>query len=494
MEDVDKQKLFGDYLPKECLAETSSTRTWLAEQESVGRMVLIEELKEEAIEEREAFLEDVRAKAAVEHPLVGSIYEASTDNDRYYFAHELLPGETLKELLESGKKLKAQRFVHVLRRISEANIYHEARNNSTSPLSLDSVLMDPHKVIRIKNLVIAGKRDPEQSPRDVVEIGTSLEELLDRHAPGTTRCLTLLAWMRGQDVAEPLGWEKIRDYCELIEQQLTEPSEVIAPPTAAIRPKKKSGLAWAVAVLLLAAIVAALLLLNKNPSPPAGRNMPDWVTIAAGEYTTPDGEKINISSFEICAYEVTIGEYSEFLETLDLLLDSGSEKAFDHSDQPARKIGHTPDDWSNLVASAKQATPWNGKKIDMNNPVVGVDWWDAYAYAKWKRGFIPTQEQWLGALMSGAKVASAVPVSDWLSAIEETEDRTTNGIHGLAGCVAEWTSEARPLPSNPLGDPQWVIVGGSYLNPGKGAATREWFVDRSARRPDLGFRVCKKIK
>lgn len=74
------QESFGDYLPRECLEETSSTRTWLAEQKSVGRMVLIEELKEEAIAEREAFLKDVRAKAAVEHPLVASIYEASTED------------------------------------------------------------------------------------------------------------------------------------------------------------------------------------------------------------------------------------------------------------------------------------------------------------------------------------------------------------------------------------------------------------------------------
>jgi hypothetical protein len=36
---------FGDYLPQECIAETGTTRTWLAKQASVGRMVLVEELK-----------------------------------------------------------------------------------------------------------------------------------------------------------------------------------------------------------------------------------------------------------------------------------------------------------------------------------------------------------------------------------------------------------------------------------------------------------------
>jgi len=120
-----------------------------------------------------------------------------------------------------------------------------------------------------------------------------------------------------------------------------------------------------------------------------------------------------------------------------------------------------------------------------------VDWWDAYAYAKWKRSDLPTQERWLAALASGAKVASAVPVSEWIPVTSQSEDRTTNGILGMAGSVSEWTLEARPSPDNPLGAPLWVIAGGSYLKPGKGAATREWIDDRSLRRPDLGFRICK---
>src|SRR5688572_19221794 len=124
MESVDKDSTgegtdFGDYVARECLAEGKSTRTWLAEQASVGRQVLIEELKPEAMSERAEFLADVRAKAAVEHPLVGSIYEASTENGHCFFAHELLPGETLKQRKTDGEKIRAVRFVHILRRISE---------------------------------------------------------------------------------------------------------------------------------------------------------------------------------------------------------------------------------------------------------------------------------------------------------------------------------------------------------------------------------------
>ncbi|MCF7733414.1 MAG: hypothetical protein K9N23_17115, partial [Akkermansiaceae bacterium] len=55
----------GEYQLKECLAEGALTRRWVAEQESVRRTVLIDELRPERLDQAEAFLTDVRAKAAV---------------------------------------------------------------------------------------------------------------------------------------------------------------------------------------------------------------------------------------------------------------------------------------------------------------------------------------------------------------------------------------------------------------------------------------------
>ncbi len=493
MDDVSKESEFGDYSAKELLAESQTTRTWLAEQVSVGRMVLIQELKPEAAGERDSFLADVRAKAAVEHPLVRSIYEASTENGRCFFAEELLPGKTLAERGAEGQTFKAQRFVHILRRISEANIYHESHDNATSPMGLGAVHVDEHGVIRIQNLAIAGGRIPDHSLRDVLKLGTDLEDLLDKNQPGATRCLTLLAWMRGQGVSKSLGWAQVRDYCEQIEQQLTEPSEVVAPPTSAIRPQKKHGLVWVVGLLVLAAVAGIFLMPKSKKVPKKKVEETTWIRIAAGKHQTPDGFRFQTADFEIAATETTIGEYAEFLESLEILAKDGGEKIYDHGDQPESKIGHAPNDWKELYDAAKISGTWEDEEVDIHHPVVGVDWWDAYAYAKWKRGFLPTQEQWLGALMSGAKVPSKIPVSEWIPVTENSEDRTTNGLFGMAGSVSEWTSEARANPANPIGNELWVIAGGSYLMPGKGATTRQFVPARDLRRPDLGFRVAREV-
>ena len=490
-DDGNVERIFGDYVAKKCLAKNASTRTWLAEQESVGRMVLIEELKPEAGSERVNFLADVRAKAAVEHPLVSSIYEACTEGDLCFFAHELLPGETLSKRRAAGEKILPQRFVHILKRLAEANIYHENHDNATSPLDLDAVHVDGNGVVRLKNLAVAGSRHPDHSLRDVLKIGAGVEPLLDRDQPGATRCLTLLAWMRGEEVQNPLQWDQIRDYCEQIEQQLAEPSVMVAPPTAAIRPARKNGFVWIVVILLVAAIASVFLFTKKKKTVRNESPKPGLVKVEEGRYPTPEGAAIRVGAFRISAYEVTIGEYAEFLDTLELLSDEGEDRTFDHPDQPREKPDHKPDDWAAMHAAAKESGEWNGREMDVDLPIVSVDWWDAYAYAKWKRSELPTQERWLAALASGAKVPSAIPVSEWIPVTSKSEDRTTNGILGMAGSVSEWTLEARPSPTNPLGESLWVIIGGSYLKPGKGAASREWVQDRSLRRPDLGFRICK---
>ena len=89
-------RLEGDYRLKEMLAENAISRTWLAEQVSISRPVLLEELRPERMDQQEAFLADVRAKAAVDHPLIGSVYEAVAGNDRCFFTFELLSGATLE--------------------------------------------------------------------------------------------------------------------------------------------------------------------------------------------------------------------------------------------------------------------------------------------------------------------------------------------------------------------------------------------------------------
>jgi len=485
-------RFLGEYRLRELLSENALSRTWLAAQESISRQVLVDELRPECIGQKQAFLADIRAKAAVDHPLIGSVYEAVDEENHCFFAHELLDGESLEQIRQSGKALPSAQLARLLRQIAVVQLHHQAAGHATSPLDLQNLHLDGHGGIRLDNLAIAGARAPDQSARDIARLGDALRPLPASAQPGSTRMLTLLSWMRGEGLETALDWQQVADLCSQIEQQLAEPATT---PTTQVPSHKRHSpnarLSIALAgVLTLIAILALLIRLGPQGPEPAPRlDLPDFINIPSGRHPTPDGDEQELGAFRISPHEVTIGQYAAFLETLEMLAKDGLERSFDHAEQPSEKTTHIPDDWPSLLAEAKSGGQWNQRPVSLDSPVVGIDWWDAAAYAEWKKARLPSQEEWFAALRMDVDAPAAIPVSDWLPVTSETSDRTPQGLLGMAGSVCEWTAGRAINPSNPLGERKWVITGGSFLKHGSNALTREWADDRSLRRPDLGFRI-----
>jgi hypothetical protein len=409
-----------------------------------------------------------------------------------FFAHELLAGITLADSAASGDTFPPARLAHILRRIAEANLAQEAPGRATSPLGLDAVFIDEHGVIRLENLAIAGPRELSRSPEDIAGLGNSLVPLVAADHPGATRLLTVFGWMRGETLIEPISWAQVRDYGLQIEHQLADPLSVLSPANGGRQARKKQPVVLITLVTLAALAGIAVIALKARP--PARTSaprlpLPEEVTIPAGRHATPDGLEEPLPAFRIAANEVTIGQYAEFLDALAILASSNRQKTFDLPSQPAEKTSHEPDAWPALLTSAKANGMWKNLAVTLDCPVVGIDWWDACAYAEWKKSRLPTQEEWFAALTTDSKTPSALPAGPWASVTAISADRTTTGLLGMAGSVCEWTSKPAANPANPLGEKLWVIIGGSYLKPGSNALSREWTANRSLRRPDLGFRV-----
>jgi len=494
MNSTSADRFLGEYHLKELVSENAVSRSWLAEQASISRLVLVDELRPDRIEHKDSFLADVRAKAAVDHPLIGSVYEAVDEADHCFFAHELLHGESLEKFRQSGKMFPPAQLAHLLRQVAEAQLHHQAAGHATSPLDLDKLHLDGHGLMRIDNLAVAGARAPDQSARDIACLGEAMRPLPAAGQPGTTRMLTLLAWMRGEGLETALDWQQVAELCGQIEQQLAEPAP---PPTtqAAAHKRQHHGARLAIAlagILALMAILALLIHMGPRKPEPVGRmDLPEFINIPSGRHLISDGSEQELGAFRIAPHEVTIGQYAEFLETLETLVKDGLERSFDHAEQPPGKTSHLPDDWVALLAAAKSGGHWNQRPVGLDSPVVGIDWWDAAAYAEWKKARLPSQEEWFAALRMNVEVPAAIPAADWLPVTSETSDRTPPGLLGMAGSVCEWTAGRALNPSNPLGERKWVITGGSFLKPGSNALTREWADDRSLRRPDLGFRIVR---
>jgi hypothetical protein len=489
MTTASEDRLLGDYRLRQRLDGDSVSVTWLAEQVSVGRLVLVDELLDENW--RDAFLADVRAKAAIDHPLIGSVYEAVVEPELCFYAHERLAGPTLAERGATGETFLPARLAHILRRVAEAQLQHETLDHATSPMGLDAVHLNEHGVIRLANLAVAEPRGDDQSPRDVVHFGTALTGLVAPGQPGTTRMLTLLGWMRGEGLDAPVTWTQVRDFCLQIEHQLADPLSSLTPTgKISLASKKPITTTVVVTLLILAGIVfLAIQLRPPEPATPKRVNLPGPVVIPTGSYSTPDGERQELPEFRISAHEVTIGQYAEFLDRLETLAANGHEQIFDAADQPAEKTSHVPDDWAALVAAAKANGTWRDQPITLDSPVTGVDWWDAAAYVEWKKGRLPTPEEWFAALSYKVENPAGLAPGAWAPVTDATPDQTPAGMRGMAGSLSEWTAGQSPSPANPLGGKLHVVIGGSYLKSGSNALSREWVADASLRRPDLGFRV-----
>lgn len=85
----------------------------------------------------------------------------------------------------------------------------------------------------------------------------------------------------------------------------------------------------------------------------------------------------HVAAFRIDLLDVSNAEYRQFVDYTETTLD----QTIQHPDAPPLK-DHRPPSWSS-------ATP-----VDDNESVTGIDWFDAYAYAQWKKKRLPTAAEW----------------------------------------------------------------------------------------------------
>lgn len=495
----------GDYLLKEILHEGETVRTWLAQQVSVQREVIIDSLNS-AVHRDEIlvtnFLSDIRAKARLDHPLIGSVFEAIQEQDICAYARENLSGTTLEQLTQANNLLTPREIVHILRQIAEANLYLENNNIASLPIQPHEIFFGDKYLTRMVNMAVGGERLYDVATQDKAMLGASFLALIKPSQPGATRTTSLLTIMADQKRDPPITWEQIRELSEGIERQLSQqqPSAALSPESN-IKEKQQSTKTVYIAVgtFAICAIIALILYAKSNaPDPP--RETSYSVEIPTGRYPTHDGQKVKHQPFTIDAHEVTIAEYKKFLDYLSTAAALGTEDIFDHENQPDEKADHIPADWEAMYKAARKNKPWiylEGSSpveliLDLNSPVINVDWYDAYAYAEWKKHRLPTQEEWYAALSFSNTEPESLEASAYGPVDQISNDITDNNIHGLAGNVTEWTRVSGRNPALPSMPKRPILCGGSFRrNKTNGATAREWVETRLERRPDLGFRTVK---
>ncbi len=94
------------------------------------------------------------------------------------------------------------------------------------------------------------------------------------------------------------------------------------------------------------------------------------------------------NSYRIGLYTVTNAEYREFVSWIDQELH---DKTYCHPDEPSNKNHHAPRHQENPHDVPDDY--WENEFFS-DYPVVNVDWWDAFAYCRWRNGRLPTSLEW----------------------------------------------------------------------------------------------------
>ena len=486
----------GDYLLGELIKEDRHTWTYHARQGSMDRGVVLVRQKAAEVEELGAsFLRDVRAKAAIEHAGIGSVYEAVESGGELYWTRELLAGRSFTELCERGHKYTPRDITGFVKQLGRAMAHLEERGTKAAPLEAADLVLGEHGVLRIQNLAVAGERSPDETARDLRTAASLMHDLLQPVLTGAelfggTRLGRLFGLMMGEDEGGRMSWTQVANTAQELEQSLASEVRAAAEEISKAsrgRRIKRFGFAGAVGAIVTVLVYALLSGLDRDA--PFARDLSGMVPIPGGAYRTHEGKPTTLSSFMIDAHEVTIAEYAEFLDALEGM-GASEGRAYDHGGQPRTKLDHLPDDWRMVLSAARRGATFNELKYDLNHPVTGVDWWDAHAYANWKGGRLPTLREWLAVVALDDNVSPYV--ERWGPVDQPPRSPGKLKIHGLAGNVAEWTRDSERNPSFPMNAKSPVVCGGSFLAPESGASSRTWLQTRSLRRRDLGFRIVKR--
>lgn len=406
----------GDYRVQQLLGRGNWGKVYTATQLSVSRRVglnVLDPVRAEQEHNRVQFLADARAKAAVQHPFIMSVFEADERNGLVFYTHESLDGASLQERIERSQFLDEKTALQVVKNAGEALQYLWSHNLAHGPVGAEAIRVGADQIARLENIAAAETDSSVTMEGEIRTVGAIMQQLVPENSlSGGFRAL--LGRMIGG--ANPVtSWPLVLQAVKALEPKVipVEAAKIKAADAAAMRAqeaarnaKKKtlyfSIVTLAVLALMLTVVVWKFLISN-------ARKLDAQVLIPAGSYIvgSPEfGGKANLGAYEIDKYEVTINEYAKFIAWCEK--NPAREHEFDHP-RGERKNSHINDEVKILIQNAfvrgkrvfkQEADP--GVEVDLNSPMVAVTFWDAYAYAHWRGKILesgtvrdlPTEEEW----------------------------------------------------------------------------------------------------
>ena len=521
-EDVDPTlagKQIGPYELKRKIGQSDRSQVFQAVQTSMQRVVALKILLPEYQHDEAAlrdFLAAASAKANVQHPSILAVYEAGESDGIYYYTREFVDGSTLGDLHTEGKTIDDGTAIQCIKVAAEALSYFNQQKVPHPALTASDIFLGRDNRPRVNNLASLPDERTPGTQHDIRALSRVISDCLPGRTAATLGLRSLLSRMLLDGASGYQSWGALLQGVKALEPKVMpedafklgaqEKAAIEAVNEAKRRQRRTLILTTVGMFLLLWVVVAVAYFIIIRP--PGTKNFDKMLAVPAGEFIYQNGEKKTTGAFWIDEYEVTIGQYQRFLESLR----QHPTVAYEAPNVPTGHR-HDSDHWLQLYSVASSGGKFNGVRVDVNYPAVFVDWFDAYAYARWKGHRLPTDEEWEKAArgtdgrrfpwgndatriskvntnadfnaQDGAAPARVDGYNRWSPVDAMTGDRSPYGVMDMAGNVSEWTAT---VTRKGLVDYPW-IRGGNFGSQEFDALHRANSLDTLGSLDRVGFRT-----
>ncbi len=231
----------------------------------------------------------------------------------------------------------------------------------------------------------------------------------------------------------------------------------------------------------------------------AARSAGGMVSIPGGEFLSGDDRRrASVETpYRIDVTEVSNAQYRAFLAAA-----TAHPRRYAHPQEPETN-SYLPRYWSEYRAplfrktAAARIAPFDELTFRLpDNPVVGVDWWDAYAFCRWANKRLPSELEWEKAARGvdgriwpwgdrWARGKANIGGDKWgevdgyiyaAPVISFGGGASVYGVLNMAGNVAEWTAEGS------------LMGGSSNASPSGVRTSARQHHERGYRSFNIGFR------
>ena len=467
-------KQIGPYELKRKIGQGERSQVFQAVQTSMNRVVALKILLPEFQHDEaaiQAFLASASAKANVQHPSILAVYEAGESEGIYYYTREFVDGATLGDLHAEGKTIDDGTAIQCIKIAAEALSYLNQQKVAHPALTAADLFLGRDNRPRVNNLATLPDEQTPGTQHDIRALSRVIADCLPNRTAAGAGLRSLLSRMLLDGASGYQSWGALLQGVKALEPKVVpedafklnaQEKAAIEAVNAAKRRQRRALILTTVGMFMLLWIVvaAAYFILIR---PPGTKNFNRMLAVPAGEFIYQNGEKKSTGAFWIDEYEVTIGQYEQFLASLR------QHPTMDYEAPNVPKgHRHDSDHWLQLYSAASTGSKFYGVAVDVNYPAVFVDWFDAYAYARWKGHRLPTDEEWEKAArgvdgrrfpwgddatkisrvntsadynaQDGAAPARVDGYNRWSPVDAMTGDKSPYGVMDMAGNVSEWTA------------------------------------------------------